>query len=408
MLTSKTFSLLWMGLASFSIAYAEPALHIIVAPHCLIKKIDQNIDQKINNHYKTLASYNHLSLIETNDDGIEQFIAAKHSQPNRCGGFMDVTNNWNDFNIRFHHQANTFLKKYALSSTSSSVTPSKANYGIHYRTEVNQIVSQMNSQRMWNNLTALTAFSDRYSRSDNGVKAAEWIRDQVKFIAGDRTDVSIYFIPTGSYKQPSVVAKLGHSSEPGIVIGGHLDTTSGVKPGADDDGTGSVTVLEVAHTLISSGMHFKKPIYFIWYAAEEMGLVGSQYVVKEFKNKNISISEVMQLDMTGYPDKDYPTAIWLMDDNVSTPLTTYLETLTNAYVNKPIKHDRCGYACSDHATWTQNGISAAIPFEAAMNHYNPYIHSSRDTMEKLVLTHMLDYTKLALAFAVELAEPVAG
>ena len=72
----------------------------------------------------------------------------------------------------------------------------------------------------------------------------------------------------------------GNSDEPGVVVGAHMDTLSSavsIKPGADDDGSGSVTVLETARSLLSSGMHFKKPLYLIWYSAEELGLIGSQF-----------------------------------------------------------------------------------------------------------------------------------
>src|SRR5262249_37754543 len=101
----------------------------------------------------------------------------------------------------------------------------------------------------------------------------------------------------GSYVQPSVVAKLGNSDEPGIVVGGHMDTLSStfeLKPGADDDGSGTTTVMGVARTILNSGMKFNKPIYFIWYAAEEAGLVGSGYVVKYFKKNNIPVDAVIQ------------------------------------------------------------------------------------------------------------------
>lgn len=38
---------------------------------------------------------------------------------------------------------------------------------------------------------------------------------------------------------------------------------------------------------------------------------------------------------------------------------------------------------------------------------NPFVHSPWDTLDKLSLTHMTDYAKLAIAFAVELGEPMS-
>jgi leucyl aminopeptidase len=98
--------------------------------------------------------------------------------------------------------------------------------------------------------------------------------------------------------------------------------------------------------------------------------------------------------------------MYLIDDYVDKNLSAYLGKLIDTYVKQPIKHTRCGYACSDHASWTQGGYAAAIPAESAYEDTNPSIHSSQDTMDKLSLSHMTDYLKLATAFAVEMAEPV--
>lgn len=383
---------------------AQPK-HIVVAPNCLIQDI---------HHYKKLTAINNLSLIETNDAGIDELITAKDKQTTPCGGFMDVTAHWNTFkpnNLSAETKAKSFLSEYATPAKQKY----KANeYSIRYQTEVKTLLKQMNPQFLWTRLETLSnSYPDRYSRSENGVNVAHEIKAEIEALAKkyNRNDVSVYLVSTGSYIQPSVVAKLGSSEEPGVVIGAHMDTLAanvlGNKPGADDDGSGSVTVLEVAHTLLASEMHFKKPIYLIWYAAEEVGLIGSQYVVADFKKKNIPVAAVMQMDMTGYAYQNDPT-MWLMDDYVNKDLTAFLETLINTYVKQPVKHSACGYACSDHATWYKNGFASAIPFESSMNTDNPYIHTSKDTIEKLSLSHMTDYASLAIAFAVELAEPVAG
>ena len=160
-----------------------------------------------------------------------------------------------------------------------------------------------------------------------------------------------------------------------------------------------------AKTLLASNMQFKRPIYFIWYSAEEEGLVGSQYVVAAFKKQNIPVAQVLHMDMTGYANKNDPT-LWLIKDYTNADLTSYLETLIKTYVKQPVKYTACGYACSDHATWTQNGFQSAFAFESEFGKDDPYIHTAQDTMSVLSLSHMTDYAKLATAFMVELAEPV--
>ncbi|EKD70061.1 MAG: Aminopeptidase [uncultured bacterium] len=376
--------------------------HIVVVPSCLLTT---TID------YKTLATQQNFSLITTSDKGIDQLVEAKQvMRKKECGGFMDVTQAWNSYQTKSiaKNKAKSFLADHLLATQLSSTK--EATYDIKYSTQVNQLIATINPQDMWSDLTTLTKFPDRYSRGDNGVKAAEWFKSQVETLAKNngRNDVTVYFVQTGGYKQPSVVAKIGNGNDPAAVIGGHMDTLSSsweLKPGADDDGSGSVTVLEAARVLLNSGMHFKKPIYLVWYAAEEMGLVGSQYVVKDFQAKKIPVDAVMQLDMTAYEYHNEPT-IWLMDDYVNKDVSKFVETLISTYVKVPVKHSRCGYACSDHASWTQGGFKSSMPFETEMNRDNPDIHTSNDTMDKLSLQHMHDFAKMAVAFAVEVAEPV--
>ncbi|RDI39212.1 M20/M25/M40 family metallo-hydrolase [Aquicella lusitana] len=399
-----SFSLSLLAAASFA-THAQPPTHqrIVVAPQCLIKNFSAD--------YKLLASTTHLVLIETGEAGINQLIAEKHQQKTACGGFMDVTQDWMTTRAKARlddNGAKSFLEGYEMPAQTSLAKKHSA-YAIQYKDQVNQLLKGLNPESMWSQLTTLTTFPNRMATSDNGKNASDWIKNQVESMAREtgHDDVTVYTVSTGNYKQPSVVAKLGNSNIPGIVIGGHMDTlsfSSNRQPGADDDGSGTVTVLETARILLSSGMHFKKPIYLIWYAAEEQGLIGSQYVVADFKKKNIPVEAVMQVDMTGY-SKD--KTMWLINDYVNQDLTAYLETLIKTYVNQPVQYTRCGYACSDHATWHKNGFAASMPFESSFGDDNPDVHSSKDTMDKLSLQHMTDYAKLAVAFAVELAEPIA-
>lgn len=380
-----------------SIAFSSPLTHVIIAPHCLLSHTDAQ--------YQKITTTSKLSLISLSDDQMDKLINTKNSIKTPCGGFINVTSAWN----KNHGTAKDFLSTY---ENKKSLSTKHESYQIKYSNEVNHLISMINPMYIWNRLTNLTNYPDRFADSKNGVKAAVEIHNEMLRLAnstGHSDDVTVYFVPTGTaYKQPSVVMKYGKSDEPGIVIGGHMDTLSSrfsLKPGADDDGSGSVTVLETAHTILSSGMHFKKPIYFVWYSAEEMGLVGSQYVVDDFMAKQIPVSDVIQFDMTGYRYQNDPT-IWLINDYVNPDLTAFIETLVSTYVKVPVGYTQCGYACSDHATWNQHGFSSSMPFEAAFGHDNPDIHSSRDTIEKLSLEHMINFATLGVAFAVELAEPI--
>ncbi len=66
-----------------------------------------------------------------------------------------------------------------------------------------------------------------------------------------------------------------------VVIGAHLDhlgTRGGsVYPGADDNGSGSTAILNIAKAMSKNKLKPKRSVLFIWFAAEEMGLIGSRY-----------------------------------------------------------------------------------------------------------------------------------
>jgi leucyl aminopeptidase len=88
---------------------------------------------------------------------------------------------------------------------------------------------------------------------------------------------------------------------------------------------------------------------------------------------------------------------------VSPELTRFTMKLIETYVKVPVREDVCGYACSDHASWTRAGYPAVFPFEAMFNNMNKSIHTANDTIEKLDMDFGLHFTKLATAFAVELS-----
>lgn len=321
-----------------------------------------------------------------------------------CGRFVNLSHRFSGITPKA--EAKTAQALLRQSHIKALRAPAAEAYSIKHVKEVQDAIGQVVSDNIWQTLTKFTSFHNRSATKDTGVEAANWLKAQFEAmaVAAGRTDTSTYLVKTGRYKQPSLVTVLGKDIDaPGIVIGAHMDTLDGRMPGAGDDGSGSATVMEMARVLLNSKQEFKRPIYIIWYAAEERGLVGSQYVVKHFKNKNIPVKAAIQFDMTGYRvDRDDPT-MWVYTDHTNKSLSQFVARLIETYVKVPVDFSRCGYGCSDHASWDDENIPAAFPCESNFEDHNPYIHSSSDTMDLLSLEHMTNFTKLALAFAIELA-----
>lgn len=90
------------------------------------------------------------------------------------------------------------------------------------------------------------------------------------------------------------------SNQPAIV-GAHQDSINGWNPlwgrspGADDDGSGTVTILEVFRSLVGTGFRPTRPVEFHWYSAEEAGLLGSQDVAESYEKKGVQVIAMIQV-----------------------------------------------------------------------------------------------------------------
>lgn len=172
-------------------------------------------------------------------------------------------------------------------------------------------------------------------------------------------------------------------------------------PGADDDASGSATVLEVFRVLVQSGFRPDRTLDFMAYAGEEAGLLGSQDIARRYQSARASVYGVMQFDMTMYAGTG--KQITFMTDYVNKDLTKFTEMLIDTYVKIPWSEDRCGYGCSDHASWTKAGYASVIPFESKFDDYNPKIHSAGDGMNLLDADFGASFGRLGLAFMIEMA-----
>ncbi|MCX6144647.1 MAG: M28 family peptidase [Ignavibacteriales bacterium] len=79
-----------------------------------------------------------------------------------------------------------------------------------------------------------------------------------------------------------------------IVLGAHMDSVDPSVPGANDDGSGSAAVIELARVL--SQRKNQSTIIFALFGGEEAGDQGSHHFVKNFADTN-RIALMLQLDM---------------------------------------------------------------------------------------------------------------
>ena len=87
-----------------------------------------------------------------------------------------------------------------------------------------------------------------------------------------------------------------------VVIGAHLDSVA-AGPGINDNGSGSGTILEIAETFAAQGREARNKLRFMWYSAEESGLIGSDFYVDSLSPAERGQIEMMlNFDMVGSPN----------------------------------------------------------------------------------------------------------
>jgi hypothetical protein len=165
-----------------------------------------------------------------------------------------------------------------------------------------------------------------------------------------------------------------------IVIGGHIDSASPFIPGANDDGSGSATVIELARVL-SKGAH-ESTIVFCLFGGEESGVCGSNHFVNHFPQIN-NVALMISIDMANgselliptIDNKDGNTPIWLVQatyEEFAKLKYSGLKYLTHFFTAMSLLPG--GGVGSDHDPFLKKGIPA-IDFTSDMN--DP-IHTPQD------------------------------
>ncbi|MCO6491925.1 MAG: M28 family peptidase [Phaeodactylibacter sp.] len=219
-----------------------------------------------------------------------------------------------------------------------------------------------------------------------------------------------------------------------IIVDGHYDTVAG-SPGADDNGTAVIGVLEAARIL--SRYRFARTIRFIGFDLEEAGLRGSRYYV-ENRNLDEDIQGVLNMEMIGYyseapnsqtfpagfnllfPDAyqqvsgnefrgDFLTNVAVqsfapLSNSFQEAAARYVPELKVIPVTAPDNLVPPDLTRSDHAYFWQDSIPALMLTDGA-EFRNPNYHRSSDTLETINFTFMSRVVKAVIATAAGLAGP---
>jgi leucyl aminopeptidase len=340
-----------------------------------------------------------LSLIEVSESDFKRISHLAHEKFNRCGGFMVHENEdmaWKEVDN----------KRNRLSAQKSVMV----DYGINQQATVTNLIKEVQETNIREVILKLSSFKNRYYKSESGSKSSIWLSDYWKSLVAHRSDITVNRWNHSSWPQDTIIVEIKGKTDDKIVIGGHADSIAGWwgrerarAPGADDNASGIATMTEILRVLVNSNYQPQNTIVFAAYAAEEVGLLGSKEVAKSFKDDGENVLGVLQLDMTNFNGSDLD--IVLMSDYTNEAQNKFIGGLIDTYLpGLSWGYDKCGYACSDHASWNSQGYPASMPFEAKKGDSNRHIHSDKDTLSRSGdnADHAQKFAKMGVAFVLEL------
>lgn len=242
-----------------------------------------------------------------------------------------------------------------------------------YQSKVRSVHELLTEDGPRSNIAKFSSFYTRYYKSDTGKQSQQWLLGKVREITSvdDSITVDEFKHPWG---QNSIIAHIPATNQSAaeqngmLIVGAHQDSVNLIwpyfrAPGADDDGSGTVTQLEALRALLEAGWRPEtSDVEFHWYSAEEGGLLGSQAVAEDYAKRGVNVKAMNQVDMSAFVKKDVKPAIGIVTDKgrVETGLTEFNRKLVTEYLDIPYVDTAIGAAGSDHESWTKVGIPAAF------------------------------------------------
>lgn len=189
-----------------------------------------------------------------------------------------------------------------------------------------------------------------------------------------------------------------------------------INNGADDDGSGSMAMLEIAEAIQAMPVKPKRSVLFVWHTGEEGGLVGSAFFTRNPTVPMDSIVAQLNIDMIGRGraedlpggGDDYLGVVGSFFDSKDLGETV---AAVNARQRKPLSLDykfdstiawsgyNNIYARSDHYNYAQQGVPIAFFFTGLHGDY----HQRSDEPEFIDYPHYARITSYIGDIAVEVA-----
>ena len=299
--------------------------------------------------------------------------------------------------------------------------------GSHFKKSMESITSDELKTHLY--IVAADEMEGRDTGSEGQKKAGRYLIEQYqKMGVSHPKSMTSYYqtVPSEAMKgrrgnlpqSENILALIEGSEKPEeiIVVSAHYDhvgmKNGEVYNGADDDGSGTVALLEMAEAFQmakKSGNGPKRSVLFLHVTGEEHGLLGSKYYADNPIFPMANTVTDLNIDMIGRCDaancgKEYVYVIG--SEMLSTDLKKINEQAKRETVNLELNYkyddpndkDRLYYR-SDHYNFAKNGVPVIFYFDGIHEDY----HKPTDTPDKIDYTSLKKRTQLVFATAWELA-----
>jgi hypothetical protein len=186
-----------------------------------------------------------------------------------------------------------------------------------------------------------------------------------------------------------------------IVVGAHFDHVGfgnsnntldpgnhEVHNGADDNGSGSSVLLDLATSIANSAWRPRRTILFQWYSGEELGLLGSKHWIASPTHPVGDVVFMINMDMVG---RMVGRTLVVGGTGTSPALSQMVKGASDG-LGLTILDDPPGSAPSDNSSFYEAGVPALFLFTGLHDDY----HRATDDTEKLDLDGARDTGRLAL------------
>ncbi|MFJ8412116.1 M28 family metallopeptidase [Bacillus cereus] len=266
---------------------------------------------------------------------------------------------------------------------------------------IQSLVNQLSENQFRSYLNHLVSYPTRFSTSAFYEEAATWTRkvlDEMGYKTSSET------ISVNDKNSQNIIAdKLGTNRNEEnylTILTAHLDSVnhsgepSSNAPGADDNGSGSAGVLEIAR--IFKDIPTQHDLRFILFGGEEQGLLGSKQHVENLTtlDKN-RIRAVINMDMIGTLNTSTP-AVLIEGSPLSEEIINGLRNVASLYTDLDVKISLEPFD-SDHVSFLNKEVPAVLTIEGE-DSLNPNEHTANDTLEHIHYPLALDILRMNVAF----------